>query len=784
MSVGFETLKARREKIYREKANVVKERRSLSPKNSLLSLLQLVCITLFILSISYFPKSLRQITTFKINFQDSETTAPLGWMADYGKAYSYKSPGDQGVICVYGWIRKSDKKPVDISKNGYRTYSNSDILLNTFMVIQGHDTKDLSGNSEDALWEAQIPNGIYDVTVTAGDETRTDSRHCINVEGVKAIADFVPTSKVRIKSATVTVSVADGNLTIDATGGINTKINSVTIYRSVTKRPYVASVNPENGSVHISDNTSLFINVSNLIHTTLDNATINSNNVYLIEEATGVLSPSNVSGTGGGDSIAVSPLSPLKLNTTYRLTVSTRVKSTAGLPFIRYSSIFTTGSVSAKNIITAAFDKIPLANTKGQHTSLTIGPDGKLYALTIDGIIKRFLINQDGTLSGPELLYSLQDSQGARQPTLAIGLAFDPSSTATNLVAWVTHCKTFVLLNGPDWDGKLTRLSGPNLEKAQDALINLPRSSKDHLTNSIAFGPDGALYFNQGSNSAMGRADDTWGKRDEDLLSGAVLRLDVSKLKKLPLDVKTADGGGNYNPYSPNAPLTIYASGLRNGYDLLWHSNGSLYVPANGSDMGGNTPKSENGTLRPDGSVYNGPSIEKLSRVQQREKDLLFRIEKGGYYGHPNPERGEYVMNGGNPTIGVDSAEITFYPFGTRPDKNWRGYSFDFHNRASPDGVIEYKSNTFNGALKGQLLIVRYSLYDDIITLTPGVNKDIISATEGYAIKGFSGFVDPLDLTEDTKNGNIYVSEFGGEGKITLLQPVKETAAVARNKKP
>ncbi len=64
---------------------------------------------------------------------------------------------------------------------------------------------------------------------------------------------------------------------------------------------------------------------------------------------------------------------------------------------------------------------------------------------------------------------------------------------------------------------------------------------KDHLTNSIAFGPDGALYFTQGSNSAMGSADNTWGMRDEHLLSGAVLRLDGSKLGALPLNVKTSE---------------------------------------------------------------------------------------------------------------------------------------------------------------------------------------------------------------------------------------------------
>ncbi|WP_425423099.1 DUF7594 domain-containing protein [Segetibacter koreensis] len=537
------------------------------------------------------------------------------------------------------------------------------------------------------------------------------------------------------------------------------------------KRPSVVSVNPANSSVNVSENTSISTSLLKLPNSGINNATITRHSVFLTEETTGAQVPSHVNGTGGGDAITLVPASPLKLNTVYRLTVSPKVKDLSDSSFIPYSSTFTTGSTSAINTANVQFDQIDLPNAVGQHSSLTVGPDGKLYALTIDGIIKRFTINPDGTLGTPQLIYSLQDEYGTRTQRLAIGLAFDPSATATNLVAWVTH-STFLFLGAPDWDGKLSRLSGPNLETVQDVLINLPRSKKDHLTNSIAFGPDRALYFTQASTSAMGRADQTWGNRNEHLLNAAVLRLDVSKLGPLPLDVKTTDGGGTYNPYNANAPLTIYASGIRNAYDLVWHSNGSLYAAANGSAAGGNTPASVSGTLRPDGTTYNGPVIPALTNVQQTQKDFLFRVVKGGYYGHPNPTRGEYVMNGGNPTDLIDPAQVNGYPSGTAPDPNYRGYAYDFLENASPDGSIEYKSNIFNGALKGKLLIVRYSQHDDIITLTPGGTKnDIVSATEGYQIPGFSGFNDPLDLTEDTKTGNIYVSEYGGDGRITLLRP-------------
>ncbi len=710
------------------------------------------------------------LANIKVNFQDSTTTPPSGWLVDYGQAFGSRTSVNQGSGNTYGWIKRADNTPLNLTANTRKRSSPSDILLATLIHMQANDLSTFIGTRIEGIWQAQVNNGNYEVTVSVGDATATNSKHSINVEGVSAISQFVPAASAMFKSATVIVSVSDGFLTVDAIGGTNTKLNWITIKPYTGKRPSVIALNPENSSVNVSENTSISTSILKLPNGGINNATITTSNVFLSEDRTGTLVPANVNGTGGGDAITLVPSAPLKLNTTYRFSII-GVKDLADSLFIPYSSTFTTGASSSGDVITAQFDKVNLPNAVGQHSSLTVGPDGKLYALTIDGIIKRFTINADGTLGTPQLLYSLQDEYGTRTQTLAIGLTFDPSSTANNLIAWVTH-STFVFLNGPDWDGKLTKLSGPNLETVQDVLINLPRSKKDHLTNSIAFGPDKALYFTQACNSAMGRADQTWGYRNEHLLSGAVLRLDVSKLGTLPLDVKTSEGGGTYNPYNPNTPLTIYASGTRNAYDLVWHSNGNLYTPTNGSAAGGNTPASVNGTLRPDGTTYNGPSVPALTNVQQTQKDFLFRIVKGGFYGHPNPLRGEYVLNGGNPTSGIDPAEVPSYPLGTLPDANYRGYAYDFQNNASPDGAIEYKSNTFNGALKGKLLVVRYSQHDDIITLTPGgPDNDIISATEGYAIDGFSGFNDPLDLTEDTTKGNIYVSEYGGDGRIVLLKP-------------
>ncbi|MEO6437384.1 MAG: fibronectin type III domain-containing protein, partial [Tepidisphaeraceae bacterium] len=155
--------------------------------------------------------------------------------------------------------------------------------------------------------------------------------------------------------------------------------------------------------------------------------------------------------------------------------------------------------------------------------------------------------------------------------------------------------------------------------------------------------------------------------------------------------------------------------------------------------------------------------------LNEGQNDYLYNVVQGGYYGHPNPSRYEYVLNGGNPTSSTDPEQVTSYPVGTLPDRNYRGAAFDFGGKRSPNGVIEYKSNAFGGALAGKLLVVRYSGGDDIIILTPDANGNIVASQTGAP--GMTAFNNPLDLIEDTLNGNLYVAELGGS-QITLLRPV------------
>ncbi|MEM8711994.1 MAG: Ig-like domain-containing protein, partial [Planctomycetota bacterium] len=713
---------------------------------------------------------------YRINFQSESADIPGGYLKDFGQAYGPRTGPDQGAsqgfALRYGWSESGGGTPKDLVGQGRERGAVPDPRLDTFM----HMDLPGSGTNGQGVWEMELRPGDYTVRVTCGDPSFTNSSHRIVVEGLVALSGFEPSDTELHGSAEVTVTVADGRLTLDSSGGTNTKINFVEISRGKRAFPQINAVNPFDGATDVPLDAFLSTDLY-LPRAAVDASTVSIHSIRLYPaSAPGSIIPAVVNTTGGGDALILDPLGDLAPQTDYVFEVTEDVRDLRGVPFVPFTSHFRTVSNTSGQIIDLEFERETVASG-AQYTSLEIGPDRRLYCLLSDGRIHRYRLKADGTLTDFEEIVSLVVTEGGSR--LAIGMTHDPGSTEANPVVWVSHT-TFGFADMPDWGGKISRLSGPSLGAVETMIEELPRSTRDHVTNSLSFGPDGGLYFAQGGNNAMGAPDSTWANREERLLSAAVLRLDTAALDALPagglpLNVRTAEGG-TYDPLAPGAPLTLYATGLRNGYDLVWHSNGSLYIPGNGSASGGNAPASPAQlpaicALRPDGP-YVGPAVPGITGVSQSLHDFLMRIEPGGYYGHPNPARCEWVLNGGNPTQFVDPAEILLYPVGTQPDPNFRGYAFDFENNKSPNGVIEYQSDRFEGSLRGSLIVARYSGGDDLMVLRPSADGSIAASLE--SISTFDSFFDPLDVTEDTTNGNLYVSEYGG-GTLTLLRPVDGT---------
>lgn len=167
----------------------------------------------------------------KINFQPNTAPVPAGYLKDSGQAYNDTRN--------YGWVRQASlgsaiHVPLDITPNARdRNQPGVDQRLDTLLHMQYPSTIHSSTVKTPAAWEYDLPKGVYKVTVSVGDQPNSsgvyDSQHTIRVEGVKAIDRFQSNAAQKYKQTTVEVSVSDGRLTIDAIGGINTKINYVDI---------------------------------------------------------------------------------------------------------------------------------------------------------------------------------------------------------------------------------------------------------------------------------------------------------------------------------------------------------------------------------------------------------------------------------------------------------------------------------------------------------------------------------------------------------------------------
>ncbi|MGP8290778.1 carbohydrate-binding protein [Vreelandella zhanjiangensis] len=471
-------------------------------------------------------------------------------------------------------------------------------------------------------------------------------------------------------------------------------------------------------------------------------------------------------------------------------------------------------------------------------TSLEITSDGStMYVATIGGQILRFDIDpSDGSLVNRQELSLPSDyffeagAESGNDRRGIIGLTVDPTDSN---VLWITDNYP-IPLNGrdngvPEFSGRVTKITldgGSDFSGvAEPYITGLPRSNGDHVTNSLEFRanpdydaatnpdvPTHLLYLIQGSNSAMGEPDSAWGNRPERLLNAAVMEIDPTrdappggfdvstepvpnngqntryndpdghpKDDPIPMGngeflvfdergvatVQDADGNvlqSFYDPYAEDAVLTIFATGARNAYDLVWHSNGFLYVPTNGSAAGGNVPD--------DPST---PENERYTNVEKQD-DYLFKIVEGGYYGHPNPLRDEYIMNGGNPTGGSDPNQVDRYPVGTNPEGTYDiSGVYSLGENRSPNGAVEYTSGVFGGNLQGNVLFTEYSGGDDIRSITLDANgnvigDDVLRDPNGNVIS----YVDPLDIIENPVTGQLYVltlNRGNGQSQIIRLDP-------------
>ncbi|NAZ84809.1 Ig-like domain-containing protein [Kineococcus indalonis] len=717
------------------------------------------------------PAAAAPPTTAQIDFAPAGTAVPGGWTADTGQGYT--------TARGYGWVAPASQTAVDLTaETRQRTGTGT---ASTFIHLQraGTDGLVVAGGR----WEYQLPAGVYEVGVGVGDACTTasgtscylDSTHRITVEEVMAVQDFRPTSTQRTTSATRTVSVTDGRLTVDAIGGLNTKLTWVTVKPSTAAptapQPRTTGTLPADGATGVRVDTS----VSLAITAPVEETTI-AGAVRLTGPSGDV--PLNLNSDAAGGTISFTPAQNLAENTRYTVRTTTALRARdGGAAFPSYVSAFRTGTTAAP--LSPYSFRRAATTAVAKPSAMALGPDGRLYVGTYTGQLLRYTRGADGTLGAAESVRPF----GSRPLT---GLTFDPADPTA---LYVTNNDP-AHEDAPRSSGRISLLrlsTGGALSAAtaSDVVVGLPRSRYDHMTNGTAFGPDGRLYVAQGANTAYGGTDDYWGDRGEQPLAATVLVADVRDTALfrpgVPVNVNTDPPGTpsapgsapavGYRPGAAGAPVRVHASGVRNPYSLLWSSSGRLYAPVNESADGGNTAASPSGTP---------PRLLNLPAYN----DYLTRIQAGRYYGHPNPSTGHYVLNGGNPTSGADPWEVRQYPVGTQPDPLWTAPDLNLGVHRSANGVAEYRSSTaFGGALRGRLLLTEYSNGDDLLVVTLDASGKPVS-TAAVADATDPGqrlvFNNPLGVVTDPVTGDVYVAEYLAEtnltaGRISVLKPSATT---------
>jgi large repetitive protein len=373
-------------------------------------------------------------------------------------------------------------------------------------------------------------------------------------------------------------------------------------------------------------------------------------------------------------------------------------------------------------------------------TNMVWGPDNRLYVTEMFGYIHALTFDSNLHVVADQVIKSFTNLNGQR---LTLGIAVDPASTASDVRLWVSSSSPSAsagLLNS----GMVTKLSGPNFATAQNVITGLPRAISNHAPNSMHFGPDGRLYLTIGGNTGTGAPadeDNEFGDRPEQWLSAA---MDVA-------DVNAPNFNGACTPATPAAQPTcdvqVYATGMRNSYDFVFHSNGYIYATDNGLGVTGAYPPTPTppcfgtGSAKPWDQGGDNPGTQ---------SDLLHRVEHGKYYGHPNPARSECVFKDGSYQ---HVAPLLSYvpPFA------------DLGDHMSADGITEYTGTAVCGT-QGSLLIANYSLGQNITKVT--LAQDGLSV--GTISTLVSGLAGPLGITTNP-TGDIFVTELNSN-LVTALR--------------
>lgn len=413
-------------------------------------------------------------------------------------------------------------------------------------------------------------------------------------------------------------------------------------------------------------------------------------------------------------------------------------------------------------------------------TSLQFGPDGKLYVAEMDGLIFVFDVkrngknNYTGTLVDTiSLIKNVPNHNDDGTPNFAdkrLLTGIHVAGSAATPVIYAVSSDPRQAAGPSGNDSNLDTNSGilHKLTKADgtwaklDLVRGLPRSEENHVSNGLVL-VNNKIYVNVGGNTNMGVPSNNFAELPEYALSAATLVIDLATIGNNTYDLPTLDGPADqYDPFGghdglnqaileANGPVKIFASGLRNAYDIVYSESGQFYVWDNGPNTGwGGPPGASCKNTIDNGGIKHG--------------DGLHLIKQGYYAGHPNPTRGNKAntFGGQSPIEGAANPEECEYKDPVDNDSL-------VTNNPSTNGLDEYTASNFAGSMKGDLIAAAF----DKSIYRVQLNKSGTAVLSKSVLKANQGTV-PLDVTtqsdDDVFPGTIWIVD-NIVKTITVMEP-------------
>lgn len=315
------------------------------------------------------------------------------------------------------------------------------------------------------------------------------------------------------------------------------------------------------------------------------------------------------------------------------------------------------------------------------------GPDGRLYIGALGGEIYAYTFDDNYNTTNVQTITALDSLTNDN----ILGIAFNPlESNLPHPRIYVAHSQLYA--NGgfcfsgfSPYSGQVSVIEGPAYNTVIPLITGLPVSNHDHGINGLDFDENGDLLIAVGGNTNAGIPGCNIGGLDESPLSAAILRAFITK-PDFNGQVQyqfTSNGqpsndqvNGPFVDVVPGVDIEVFAPGVRNSFDLAFTTTGRIYAVDNGADPGFGDASTGPNTIGPVGD----------------DLDELDWITQNTYYGHPNRNRGR---RDGRQNIYFNNtipSQLPAYRSGLT--------TFEY----STNAVEEYRSNTFGGAMRGELI--------------------------------------------------------------------------------